>query len=406
MGESGSTILVIAIPNSVHTCGWIKLARASGIRLFLLAIYDQPLLDDAGPWRPVHNGEEADLVRPGELGVVVLEPSAIDRGLAVDAEIGYSRVGFHDIRSRVVTPYEIIRAIAISKPRIVHSMETQLAGYQVLEAKRRMGKHFPFWLHSNWGSDIQHFKKFPIHRAVLNNLATQVDGYTAECHRDLLEMERLGFRGLLFEPIPNSSGMPAKIDEKLRTTTPPSKRRNIYVKGYQGWSGRALNALSAIKLIADDLKGFRIRISHAESGVRGFVETLRTESGLDISLDAWCDRETALARRMDSRFSVGISVSDGISTTLLESMALGAFPIQSESACADEWITDGKTGFIVSPHDTGALAECMLRAAKDNELVDNAAGVNMAAIAKRWTNGILQSRIADIYAECLYVSGK
>ena len=50
-----------------------------------------------------------------------------------------------------------------------------------------------------------------------------------------------------------------------------------------------------------------------------------------------------------ARVSIAISIGDGISTALLEAMAMGSFPIQTCTACADEWIIDGKSGFIVQP---------------------------------------------------------
>jgi glycosyltransferase involved in cell wall biosynthesis len=48
-----------------------------------------------------------------------------------------------------------------------------------------------------------------------------------------------------------------------------------------------------------------------------------------------------------SRIYVGISLSDGISTSLLEAMAMGAFPIQTSTACVDEWFADGVSGYRI-----------------------------------------------------------
>ena len=44
-------------------------------------------------------------------------------------------------------------------------------------------------------------------------------------------------------------------------------------------------------------------------------------------------------------------------------MALGTFPVKGTSSCACEWIESGRTGMIVSPHDTRAMAEALVRAA-------------------------------------------
>jgi hypothetical protein len=41
----------------------------------------------------------------------------------------------------------------------------------------------------------------------------------------------------------------------------------------------------------------------------------------------------------------GFSKSDGISTTFLEALIMGAYPIQTNTSCANEWISQG---FIAS----------------------------------------------------------
>ena len=46
-----------------------------------------------------------------------------------------------------------------------------------------------------------------------------------------------------------------------------------------------------------------------------------------------------------SRIYIGCSISDGISTSFLEALANGAFPIQTNTSCANEWISKG---FIAS----------------------------------------------------------
>lgn len=82
---------------------------------------------------------------------------------------------------------------------------------------------------------------------------------------------------------------------------------------------------------------------------------------------------------------MGMGISDGISTTLLEAMLVGTFPIQSSTACADEWIEHGRSGFIVSPHDTSEVAEALLRAVNEDRLVDEAAEINLRTVRSRWS---------------------
>ena len=85
-----------------------------------------------------------------------------------------------------------------------------------------------------------------------------------------------------------------------------------------------------------------------------------------------------------ARVMIGAGISDGISTTLLESMAMGCFPIQSNTSCCDEWFEDGVGGFRFSPHDVAQLAALITCAMSDDGLVDAAARRNRAVVEERW----------------------
>src|SRR5262249_40368945 len=99
----------------------------------------------------------------------------------------------------------------------------------------------------------------------------------------------------------------------------------------------------------------------------------------------------------EARAVVGVGISDGISTTLLEAMAVGAMPIQSSTACADEWLEHGRSGFIVSPHDTRAIAEAIIGAVSNDELVDQAAEINLRTVRERWSSKINGAKVWEIY---------
>ena len=133
------------------------------------------------------------------------------------------------------------------------------------------------------------------------------------------------------------------------------------------------------------------------------ADTMAGRDGLDIACEPYvASHAEAIARLARARISVGLGISDGISTTLLESMAVGTFPIKGTSSCACEWIESGRTGMIVSPHDTRAMAEALVQAARDNALVDAAAFVNRATVEQRWdaarNRDIIAGHLLDLAA--------
>ena len=78
---------------------------------------------------------------------------------------------------------------------------------------------------------------------------------------------------------------------------------------------------------------------------------------------------------------------------------MGAFPIQSSTACADEWVEDGKSGFIVPPEDTQAVAEAIRRALGDDDLVNQAAEINLQVAKRRLDYSIIQPRVIKMYQD-------
>ena len=48
-----------------------------------------------------------------------------------------------------------------------------------------------------------------------------------------------------------------------------------------------------------------------------------------------------------ARIYIGLSRSDGISTSFLEALTTGTYPIQSDTSCAQEWVAKGVIASIV-----------------------------------------------------------
>ena len=97
-----------------------------------------------------------------------------------------------------------------------------------------------------------------------------------------------------------------------------------------------------------------------------------------------------------ARIYLGISRSDGVSTSLLEAMALGTFPIQSSTSCADEWIKNGKSGFLVK-NNISIISQKLLKALKDDNLVNNASKINLNTIKKKANSKKVRAIIRNFY---------
>jgi glycosyltransferase involved in cell wall biosynthesis len=176
-----------------------------------------------------------------------------------------------------------------------------------------------------------------------------------------------------------------------------SARRLIALKGYQGWAGRALVGLRAIELCADALKNYRVAVYMAGDEVKIAAELASKATGIPIEIIPSGSHDDMLRLHGQARVSIGLSISDAISTSLLETMIMGSFPVQSNTGCGDEWLTDGETGILVPPDDPQIIAAAIRRAVTEDELVDRAAELNARVTAERLDYSVIQPKVIEMY---------
>ncbi len=292
------------------------------------------------------------------------------------------------------------RLVETLRPDVVHSMEMQAAGYLTREAKRLLQGRFPPWIVTNWGSDIYMFGRLAEHEPKIRDVLGACDYYSCECLRDVALAKSFGFRGTVFPVIPSAGGFDLAGAAALRRPGPPSARRTIVLKGYQHWAGRALVGLRALSRCADALAGYEVAVYSASADVATAAERFGKETGIPVRIVPKGSPHSGILRlHGQARLSVGLSVSDGLPASLLEAMVMGSFPIQSWTACADEWIEHGKTGLLVPPEDADVVEDAIRRALCDDRLVDEAAERNARVAAEKLDASTVASRAADMYRQ-------
>ncbi len=399
-GPRPSVVLVVAMSSSVHTARWLNMVRAPHLRFVVLPVYRQQVSRSLRAWKHVRSEDDLDALGAGEVGVFE-PPLALDaEARRLNEQTGYRSwiPSFIPKSTPFAQPLHLMEAIRRFRPSLVHSMEVQMAGYLCLAGKQHLGDAFPPWLLSNWGSDIFLYRKLRDHQDRLSAIAGSIDAYLAECRRDLQIVQEMGFRGVLLPPVPASGGMNFEDVPPADELSPPSRRKQITIKGYHGWSGRALHILAAVRLAAPALRGYTIRVALGSPDVIRVSNRLAEDTGLNIVSDSYFPSHADVLERIgQSRITIGCGISDGISTTLLESMAMGSFPIQSDTSCGAEWVENGRTGFLLSPHDVAGLAGAIERAAMDDVLVDQALTINRATVEERWDAGLNGSIMIQRY---------
>ena len=391
-------ILLVGLGDSVHTARWVNMLAGRGFRFVVFPVYRSHFSDGIENSFPVKRLDDFDLY-PNGVGLFDIDSISNEElheaGQEGDQQ-GWRPQWLADIA--LTQPAHLLVAIRRLRPTLIHSLVVQLGGYLTLAAKQLSSGQFPMWLLSNWGSDLYLFRKLRDHQPLLRRIALSIDAYHAECERDAEFIRDLGFRGPILPTVPASGGMDFAKLPALQELPLTSQRSSVLLKGYHGWSGRAVHILSAVHLAADALRRFTIRVTLASAEVNAMARAVAAENNLNLVVESFLpSHDDALRRLGKCRFVVGLGISDGISTTLLEAMAVGTFPIQATSSCGNEWIAPGETGCLVSPHDTRELAEALRLAATDDGLVDAAAVTNRSVVERRWNAEHNGQSIAQCY---------
>ena len=276
---------------------------------------------------------------------------------------------------------------------LIHVLELQHAGYLLLATK--VASELPKVFITNWGSDIYWFEKFPKHKAKIIQLLQIASFYSAECQRDIDIVRRLGYTGITMPVIPNSGGI--DLDKVPKNSTPPSQRKKIMIKGYTGFVGQAIIALKACEAAAEHLRGFEIVIYSASWKSRIRALKLKHVHKIHVTiLKKRTPHDEMLQYFSESRIYVGISLSDGISTSLLEAMATGCYPIQTNTSCANEWLSSD-SGSIVPTDTVEVISSELSKALKNDDMVEKSALKNSMKIRQSATKDELASVAINFY---------
>ncbi|MDP3840177.1 MAG: glycosyltransferase [Methylococcales bacterium] len=383
------TILFVALPYSVHTARWVAQLHEQGYELHLFPSIVTPVHPKLTNIT-VHYGWHKQYLTdtcPHQANITFwLERliSIVLRRCANNLLLAW--------RGR-----QLATLIQRLQPDIVHAMEIQAAGYLTLNAKKHL-TDFPSWIMTIWGSDIYWFGRFAAHKEKIRQVLSQCDYFFCECQRDKQLATAFGFNKTVLPILPATGGFDLASLAHQRHAIPPSKRNVIALKGYQHWVGRALVALQALELCLDELQGYQIIIYSATPNVIKAAHLFTQKTGIPTKIiPNNSPHADILAVHEVARLSIALSLSDGLSNAMLEAMAMGSFPVQTCTSCADEWIEHGVSGAIVPVDDPEIVAMWIRKALTDDELVNHAAAINWQTALDRLDSTALTEQAIDIY---------
>lgn len=388
-------ILFVGFTQSIHTVRWLRQILECG--------WDLHMFPSTQDWFPViHQAHRKVTIHgmPSLMCPLDLDPSVRTRGFWPLSR-GYVTATqvLPRLLPKLCDPVRALaRLIQRLRPDIVHSLEIQNAGYLTLAAKERLGGDFPPWIVTNYGSDIYFYGNLKAHQPKIQAVLAACDYYSCEAERDVALARQFGFRGEVLPVLPNTGGFDLERARSLQAPGKTSERRLLVLKGYQTIFGRALTGLRALELCADALQNYRVAMHSVSPELYSLAEITAQRTAIPIDIIPFTrNHEDMLRLHGRARISVGLNISDGVSTSFLEALVMGSFPVQSFTASADEWVRDGETGILVHPEDPHEVAAAIRRAAVDDALVDGAAARNARVVAERLNYAGVQAQVIEMY---------
>ena len=303
-----------------------------------------------------------------------------------------AKMGFENRRLRALNKILLHRNFDF-----VHALELQGAGYLVDSLDVEVLRN-PSLIVTNWGSDIYFFKQFPEHEKRIKSLLAKADYYSAECERDYQLARKLSFSGIGLPCIPNAGGF--DLVGSSQELSLPSHRKQILIKGYGGIFGRADLPISILESIAEEFPSYSFHFYSVTEDVQLLLDRLPEKLLSRIRITTVKQRiahSDMLREFQKSRIYIGCSESDGVSTSFLEALTTGAYPIQTGTSCANEWVMKGAVASIVELTES-SLSSAIREALIGDSLIDNASRIN-SGISKKY----LSKEVIALSAQQFYL---
>jgi len=280
--------------------------------------------------------------------------------------------------------------------QFVHALEIQGAGYLINEIRMELLTKQKVIV-TNWGSDIFFYTRFAAHRNLIMSVLSKANYYSAECVRDYSLASQNGFRGEFLPCIPNAGGF--NLSQRTSRFVPPSMREQILIKGYGGTFGRADLSISLIPVIAEENPNIHFHVYSVTDDVLELLSQMPAKFKSRIRITTIHNRlshQEMLSEFEKSRIYVGFSESDGISTSFIESLICGAYPIQTNTSCAEEWVKKGAIASVIDL-DSELLIREVREVVSDNQFLDHASVRNYKVARENLDYKYIQNLALQFY---------
>jgi hypothetical protein len=372
-------LLIIAFGSSIHTARWIAAVKDQGWDIHLFPVdpyYLHPEIEGVTVHYLFRKSRSA--INPAVVQSAMPWPFIVGKRTIQSLS---QKLGTNPLSDQA----RLVNTIKKIKPDVIHSMD-QVGGILTYEARSRFTGDFPPWVHFSWGLDLAFTGRDPDQYDKISKVMQSCNYFMADCQREIDIAHEYGFKGQSFGVFSGAAGFPIDQWRSYRQPGKVSDRKIIAIKGRHGSQGIIVYLPHGAAT------------SSSDTNVSGAVEFVRYASNLDISvLPANTPHDKIISLFGSARIAVSLGLMDGTPHSLLESLIMGAYPIQSSAADTRGWIEHGINGHVVPADDIGLIIGALKDALLNDQLVDNAEVINLRLMKEKRDLSVVKPQVVDMY---------
>jgi glycosyltransferase involved in cell wall biosynthesis len=303
------------------------------------------------------------------------------------------------------TPEELWLAEIIRRwqPDIIHTMGLDPAGQFYLRVRDRFGlRGIGKWvLQLRGGSDLTLTRLDPEQRPALSEALRQCDQLISDNEVNFIYAADLGMEaGRVAElgTVPGTGGVDVEVLAKSWQGPPSSRRIILWPKAYDSPWSKALPVFEALKKVWDQIEPCEIyMLVMTVPGTRMWYWSLPEKIRRHCHVEDRIPREKLIELLLQSRVMLAPSLVDGIPNSMLEALAAGAFPIVSPLDTISRVVKYEDNVLFARNLYPNEIADALLRAMTDDDLVDRAAKRNLELVREIADRSRIGPRVAKYY---------
>jgi glycosyltransferase involved in cell wall biosynthesis len=391
-------ILFVGFPFSIHTARWIANfidTEKFDIHLISSIQYDYNIHPSLKEITYHVNRYELKSVHEG----IVIKPLDILGRFNLNFNITFLNRLFKIIFRKLSLVSKlrpgIIKTIRSLKPDIIHTLESQSAGYILSDIYQKENIRIP-WIHSVWGIDFDYYIENEYHRSKLESMLVNIKILFVEGTRDVIYAQKLGYKNKI-EIMQSTGGISSKDIKKICNNT---ERKIILLKGYDEKPRLGINGFHALLNCIDLINQNNLQVviySCGEKLTHLINEYNRESLNSPFRIAEEMSREEFIDLNLKSLITININDTDGMPNSILEGMANGAIPIASNKSCLNDIIENNENGFLLNPYDINEISNCIKWIVNNKSLLEDIRIKNQQLIISRYNFEEYRDQIQRFY---------